>query len=94
MDEVEAMDETKGASTMNLPAEAVREVIVSRVTPELFQSLNATGAVRVTTRSGGDEWHGNLFGNLRGPDRRDGRVSSREIRNTAGSSMDLGRAAR
>ena len=64
-DEVEAMDETKGASTMNLPAEAVREAIVSRATPEVFQSLNATGAVRVTTRSGGDEWHGNLFGNLR-----------------------------
>jgi hypothetical protein len=64
MDEVEAMDETKGASTLNLPAEAVREVIVSRVAPDLFQSLNATGAVRITTRSGGDEWHGNLFGNL------------------------------
>jgi len=64
IDEVETMDETKGASTLSLPAEAVREVIVSRVTPELFQSLNATGAVRVTTRSGGDEWHGNLFGNF------------------------------
>lgn len=65
VDEVEVMDETRGASTLNLPAEAVREVIVSRVTPELFQSLNANGSVRVTTRSGGDEWHGNLFGNLR-----------------------------
>ena len=64
MDEVEVMDETKGAATMNLPAEAVREVIVSRVTPEVFQSLNAAGAVRVSTRSGGDEWHGNLFGGL------------------------------
>jgi hypothetical protein len=65
VDEVEVMDETRGASTLNLPAEAVREVILSRVTPELFQSLNANGSVRVTTRSGGDEWHGNLFGNLR-----------------------------
>ena len=64
-DEVEVMDETKGASTGNLPAEAVREVVVSRVLPEVFQSLNASGAVRVTTRSGGDQWHGNLFGNLR-----------------------------
>jgi hypothetical protein len=62
-DEVEVMDETKGAAALNLPAEAVREVIVSQVTPEVFQSLNAAGAVRVTTRSGGDEWHGNLFGN-------------------------------
>ena len=65
MDEVEVMDETKGAVIMNLPAGAVREVIVSRATPELFQSLNATGAVRMSTRSGGDEWHGNLFGNMR-----------------------------
>ena len=65
LDEVESMDETKGASTLNMPADAVREVIVSRVTPEVFQSLNATGAVRVTTRSGGDEWHGDMFGNLR-----------------------------
>ena len=65
VDEVESMDETRGASTLNLPADAVREVIVSRANPELFQSLNASGAVRVTTRSGGDEWHGDLFGNLR-----------------------------
>jgi len=65
MDEVEVMDETKGAAIMNLPADAVREIIVSRSTPELFQSLNATGAVRMSTRSGGDEWHGNLFGNMR-----------------------------
>ncbi len=65
MDEVEAMDETKGASILNLPADAVREVIVSRALPEVFQSLNASGAVRVTTRSGEDEWHGDLFGNFR-----------------------------
>jgi hypothetical protein len=65
VDEVESMDETRGASTLNLPADAVREVIVSRANPELFQSLNAGGAVRVTTRSGEDEWHGDLFGNLR-----------------------------
>src|SRR5208282_4788981 len=64
MEEFEVMDETKGAATMNLPAEAVRDVIISRVTPEVFQSLNAAGAVRVSTRSGGDEWHGNLFGGL------------------------------
>ncbi|MGA7077958.1 MAG: carboxypeptidase regulatory-like domain-containing protein [Terriglobales bacterium] len=68
MDEVEVMDETKGASTMNLPAEAVREVIVSQSMPELLQSLNAAGSVRVTTRSAGDEWHGNLFGNGRDRD--------------------------
>jgi Carboxypeptidase regulatory-like domain len=65
MDEVEVMDETRGASTMNLPADAVREVTVSRVFPDLFQSLDATGSVRSTTRSGGDNWHGNVFGNLR-----------------------------
>ena len=65
MDEVEVMDETKGASTINLPADAVHDVTITQATPEVFQSLNATGAVRVTTRSGGDEWHGDVFGNLR-----------------------------
>jgi Carboxypeptidase regulatory-like domain len=64
-DEIESMDETKGAAVMNLPADSVREVIVSPVTPEVFQSLNATGSVRVVTRSGGGAWHGNLFGNFR-----------------------------
>jgi len=70
LDEVEAMDETRGTVVQNLPAEAVREVIVTRSMPEVFQSLNSAGAVRVSTRSGEDEWHGNLFGNYR--DRRAG----------------------
>jgi hypothetical protein len=65
MDEIEVMDETKGVSTINLPTEAVHDVTVSQATPEVFQSLNATGAVQVTTRSGGDDWHGNVFENLR-----------------------------
>jgi len=65
MDEVEVMDETKGAATQNLSTESVSEVTVSRVTPEVFQSLNAAGAVEVRTRSAGEDWHGNLFGNLR-----------------------------
>ncbi len=65
VDQVESMDETNGGATFNLSAEAVREVIVSRVTPEVFQSLNGNGAVMVSTRSGGDIWHGDLFGNLR-----------------------------
>jgi hypothetical protein len=64
-DEVEIMDETRGVATENFPAEAVREVTITRVSPALFQSLNATGSVRVSTRSGGDELHGNLYGNLR-----------------------------
>jgi hypothetical protein len=55
----------KGVATLSLPAGAVSEVIVSRVTPEVFQSLNAAGGVEVKTRSAGEDWHGNLFGNLR-----------------------------
>ncbi len=65
VDEIEVMDETKGAATINLPSESVRDVIISRATPQVFQSLNAAGSVRVVTQSGGDNWHGNLFGNLR-----------------------------
>ncbi|HYU44701.1 MAG TPA: TonB-dependent receptor, partial [Terriglobales bacterium] len=70
VDQVESMDETRGASTLNLPSEAVSELTIVRATPEVYQSLNAAGAVGITTRSGGDEWHGNLFGNYR--DRRAG----------------------
>jgi hypothetical protein len=65
MDEVEVMDETKGAATLNLSSESVSEVTVSKVTPEVFQSLNAAGGVEIRTRSAGEDWHGNLFGNLR-----------------------------
>jgi len=84
---------TRGAATMNLPAEAVQEVVVSRVTPPLFQSLNAAGAVQVTTRSGGEDWHGNLFGNLR--DHFSGWPGFRRgPRITAASSMGLAAAAR
>ena len=64
-DEVEVMDETRGMATLNLPAEAVREVVVNRSLPEVFQSLNAAGSVRMTTRSAEDTWHANLFGNYR-----------------------------
>ena len=64
-DEIESMDETKGAAEFTLPMEAVREVVVSRVLPETYQSLNAAGSVRVQTRIGGEEWHGNIFGNFR-----------------------------
>lgn len=70
VDQVESMDETRGGPTLNLPADAVSELIVSRATPEVYQSLNAAGAVEITTRTGSDEWHGNLFGNYR--DRRAG----------------------
>lgn len=70
VDQVESMDETRGASTLALPSEAVSEVTITRATPEVYQSLNAAGAVNITTRSGTDEWHGNLFGNYR--DRRAG----------------------
>lgn len=65
LDEVESMDETRGASTLSLPSDAVREVIVTRANPEVYQALNAAGSVQVATRSGEDEWHGDLFGNLR-----------------------------
>ncbi len=64
-DQVEVMDETKGAATTNLPADSVSEVTVTRVLPDVSQSLNAAGSVRITTRSAGDELHGDVFGNLR-----------------------------
>ena len=64
-DEVEAMDETKGTAIASLPADGVQEVIVTKNQPEVFQSLNAVGSVRLRTRSGGEDWHGQMFGNFR-----------------------------
>jgi len=57
MDQVRAMDETKGAATMNLPAEAVQEVVVSRVTRLCSQSLQRCGRSAGDERSGGEDWH-------------------------------------
>jgi hypothetical protein len=65
VDQVESSDETRGGPTLKLPADAVNEVVVSRATPEVYQSLTAVGTVETITRSGSDEWHGNLFGNYR-----------------------------
>lgn len=70
VDQVESMDETRGGPTLNLPADAVSELIVTRATPEVYQSLNGAGAVELITRSGSEDWHGNLFGDYR--DRRAG----------------------
>jgi len=65
IDEVEAMDETRGGVIGNLPAESVRDLTVTRSTPDVFQSLNAAGSVRAVTRSGQEDWHGNVFGHFR-----------------------------
>lgn len=64
-DEVEMMDETRGTVIQNLPAEAVREMVIDRSLPPPYQALNAAGSVRLTTRSAEDNWHGNLFGDYR-----------------------------
>jgi hypothetical protein len=64
-DQVEVMDETRGTIEQSLPAEAVREMVIDRSVPEPYQALNANGSVRLTTRSGEENWHGNLFGNFR-----------------------------
>ena len=86
------MDETKGAHAEPARRGGPRRDHLA-ATPDLFQSLNATGAVRITTRSGGDEWHGNLFGNFR--DRAsDLPAFPRAARNTAASNTDSARAAR
>jgi hypothetical protein len=65
VDQVESSDETRGGPTLKLPADAINELVVSRATPEVYQSLTAAGTVETITRSGSDEWHGDLFGNYR-----------------------------
>ena len=94
MDEVEVMDETKGAAAMNLPAEAVREVIVSRVYARVV-SVAECCRCRCGLRRARVEMNGTAicleicatrFSAWQG--------FPREVRITAASSMDLERAAR
>jgi len=58
-------DETVGATITNLPVGAIQEVQVSQSLLPLSSGLAAAGMVNVITKSGGNDIHGQLFGNFR-----------------------------
>src|SRR5579863_2405802 len=64
-DGIDLTDETVGASTQNLPLDAVHEPVVVQAAPALGTPLASSGTVSLTTRSGGDQLHGGAFYNFR-----------------------------
>jgi len=66
LDGVDISDETVGTTTQNIPASAIQEFQLSQSTLDLSTELTSSGAVNVTTRSGTNDLHGELFGLFRG----------------------------
>lgn len=66
VDGVDISDETVGATTQNIPASAIQEFNLSQSSLDLSTELTSSGAVDVTTLSGGNALHGEAFGLFRG----------------------------
>jgi hypothetical protein len=66
VDGVDISDETVGTTTQNIPASSIQEFQLSQSTLDLSSELTSSGAVNVTTRSGSNDLHGQLFGLFRG----------------------------
>ena len=65
LDGLDITDEVVGATTRNVPVGAVQEVEVGQSLLPLSSGLASAGIVNVVTRSGGDDLHGQVFGNFR-----------------------------
>ena len=66
VDGVDISDETVGATTQNIPTSAIREFNLSQSTLDLPNGLTSSGAVNISTLSGGNALHGEGFGLFRG----------------------------
>jgi Carboxypeptidase regulatory-like domain len=65
VDGLDITDEVVGATTRNVPVGAIQEVEVGQSLLPLSSGLASAGIVNVVTKSGGDDLHGQLFGNFR-----------------------------
>lgn len=61
LDGVDISDESVGSTTMNIPASSIQEFQVSQSSMDLSTELTTAGAVNVTTRSGTNNIHGEVF---------------------------------
>ncbi len=66
VDGVDVSDEIVGTTTQNIAASAIQEFNLSQSTLDLSTGLTSSGAISVTTRSGGNAPHGEVFGVFRG----------------------------
>ena len=65
VDGVDVSDETVGTTTQNIPASAIQEFQLSQSSLDMSTELTSSGAVNVTTKSGTNAYHGDLFGYYR-----------------------------
>src|SRR6185312_3114242 len=74
LDGVDVSDETVGTTTLNISAGSIQEFQIARSSLDPSTELTSSGAINVTTRSGGNTYHGEAFGLFR--DRRAGFANS------------------
>ncbi len=61
VDGVDVSDETVGTTTSDIPSSAIQEFQLSQSSLDLSNELTSSGAVNVTTRSGTNNFHGEVF---------------------------------
>jgi hypothetical protein len=65
VDGVDVSDETVGTTTTDVPSSAIQEFQISQSSLDMSTELTSSGAVNVTTKSGGNAYHGDAFGAFR-----------------------------
>ncbi len=61
VDGVDVSDETVGTTTGDIPASGIQEFQLSQSNLDLSNDLTSSGAVNVVTRSGSNEFHGEVY---------------------------------
>jgi hypothetical protein len=61
VDGLDVSDETVGTTTEDIPSSGIQEFQLSQSNLDLSNDLTSSGAVNVVTRSGSNEYHGELF---------------------------------
>ncbi|WP_260735615.1 TonB-dependent receptor [Tunturiibacter lichenicola] len=74
LDGQDITDETVGTTIYNVPAGAIQEFQLNRSTQDVSGSVTSTGQVLVSTQSGTNSFHGNLFYNFQ-----DARAGAAEV---------------
>ena len=62
VDGIDVSDEIIGSTTTNIPASGIQEFQLSQSSMDLSTELTTSGAINVTTRSGTNTIHGEVFG--------------------------------
>ena len=68
VDGLDVSDETVGTTTQDIPMSGIQEFQLTQSNLDLSTDLTSSGAVNVVTRSGTNEYHGELFDYIRDSD--------------------------